>query len=222
MLLLYVFGDNVEDSMGHGRFLLFYLLVGIGSGLMFGVVEVMTTDTPAIVVGASGSIGGILAAYLMLHPRARVLVLIAFKFPIFAPSWIFIALYIAFDIVMAFSGDTGVAWWAHIGGFLSGLALVRAFKYKDVPLFAAAEHYPHTPFPELEGKGPDDQKPWWRRFSYDGAPKPRPPLSRAAAIRVFLLKVISYIILLFFIGAVSSSYLPSGTGLTIPVEFNFF
>ncbi len=212
MLLLFVFGDNVEDSMGHLRFLLFYLLVGIGGALLFGLAELLTNDTPSTVIGASGAIGGVLAAYLLLHPRARVLVLVLGKFPIFAPSWIFIGLYVAFDVVMAISGDQSIAWWAHIGGFLTGLSLVRLFKYPDVPLYAEARFYPRTPFPELETSDADGKQPLWRRLA-GGDYASRPPLTRAGAIKVFLLKTVSYLVLLLMLAIFADAF---WTGLPKP------
>jgi len=199
MLVLFIFGDNVEDSMGHLRFLIFYLLCGVGSAVLFTIVS----HDSRTLIGASGAISGILAGYLLLHPRARVLILAAFKFPVIAPSWIVIALYVLFDVIMAFAGghlgagNQNIGWWGHIGGFMAGIALVRAFKFRDVPLFAAAVHYPETPFPELERDG----KGKLRRLIpfMMGAPKARAPLSRRAAIIVVLLKALSYISLLIFL-----------------------
>lgn len=197
MLVLFVFGDNIEDSMGHLRFLLFYLLVGIGGALLYGLTELFTYGAPRSVIGASGAIGGVLAAYLVLHPRARVLVLVLGKFPLFAPSWIFIGIYVAFDVVMASygDGDGGVAWWAHIGGFLTGLVLVPAFKYPDVPLYGVALFYPRTPFPELETAAGD-------------ADAERPVLSRGGAIKVFFLKTISYLVLLLLLASFADAFWP--------------
>ena len=195
MLMLFIFGDNIEDSMGHLRYLLFYLLTGIFSALAFGLSEAVQAGPPIAVIGASGSIGGLLAAYLLLHPRARVLVLVAFRFPVFAPAGIFIAIYVALDFLMAFSGDHGIAWWAHIGGFLSGLLLVRPFKFRDVPLFAPATHYPEAPFPELEREA-DGRL---RRLLPFGKIGERKPLSRRAAIIVAMIKVVSYLSLLLYL-----------------------
>ncbi|MEM6903064.1 MAG: rhomboid family intramembrane serine protease [Pseudomonadota bacterium] len=213
LLMLYIFGDNIEDSMGHGKFLLFYLLTGAGSALLYGAVEGLAGAEPRTLIGASGSIAGVLAAYVMLHPRARVLVLVAFKFPVFAPSWMLIGIYVALDIVMAFSGGFGrpdaasVGWWAHIGGFVTGLALVPLFKRRKVPFFAPAVHYPETPFPELErdaggrirrllpflGK----QEVADQAYAKDRAK--RKPLAGWAAVLVVVLKVVSYISLLVYL-----------------------
>jgi len=161
-------------------FLLFYLLTGIISGLTFGMAEILAGGAPSTVIGASGAIGGLLAAYLLLHPRARVLVLVAMRFPVFAPSWIFIAIYVAIDVGMALVGE---------------LMLVRLFKYRAVPLFAPAEHYPETPFPELE-RAVDGRLRRLRTFGKQG---PRNPLSNKAAIIVAIIKVISYVSLLLYL-----------------------
>lgn len=136
MLYLWIFGDNVEDAMGHIRFLIFYLLTGIGAvALQVGV------DRNALVpmVGASGAIAGVLAAYLVLFPhgRVRVLVFLGFFVTVVAlPALIVIGFWI---LLQFFSGiatlgpetrqaEGGVAYFAHIGGFLAGLALVYLFR----------------------------------------------------------------------------------------------
>jgi membrane associated rhomboid family serine protease len=129
MLFLWIFGDNVEDFYGHGMYLFFYLFCGIGSGLAHSLVNLHST-LPA--VGASGAISGVMGAYLVLYPHARILTLVLF-FLIPIPA-VFILLY--WFLLQFFSGinslgmasSGGVAWWAHIGGFLLGAgitALVR-------------------------------------------------------------------------------------------------
>lgn len=145
MLVLWVFGDNVEDSMGHLRYLFFFILCGVAGGLMEGVFAM---DPEITVIGASGAIAGVMGAYLLLHPRARVLVLIAFRFPMLVPASLFVGLSIATDIVMALFGDgeAAIAWWAHIGGFAAGVALLPLLRYADVPLFQPAAAYPENAF----------------------------------------------------------------------------
>ena len=146
MLVLWVFGDNIEDSMGHARYALFFLLCGAAGGLGEALFSV-SQGIP--VIGASGAVSGVMGAYLLLHPRARVLVLIAFRFPILVPASLFVGLNIGTDIVMAlFPGDEDVlvAWWAHIGGFAAGLVLVTLLRYRDVDLFQPAHAYPERAF----------------------------------------------------------------------------
>ncbi len=136
MLFLHVFGDNVEDALGRLRFLLFYALCGVGA-----VVGQIVVDPNSMVpmIGASGAISGVLAGYMTLFPHARVVTLI----PIFifihfmeVPAWIFIALWFVLQLVAGYlslgvEGSGGVAWFAHIGGFLAGLVFVRVLYRKS-------------------------------------------------------------------------------------------
>ena len=133
MLFLWVFGDNIEDSMGHWKFLLFYLLCGAAAGL---VQAVMGPDLQTPTVGASGAVAGVLGAYVMLHPRVKVLVL-AFKwFPLYLPAYLVLLLWFGFQVFSVWFGGGGqVAWWAHIGGFIAGAVLVALFRDKSVQLF---------------------------------------------------------------------------------------
>jgi membrane associated rhomboid family serine protease len=132
MLFLHVFGDNVEDVLGRGRFLFFYLLCGLGA-----VVGQVLVDPTSMVpmIGASGAISGVLAGYVTLFPHARIVTLI----PIFifihfmeVPAGIFIVLWFVLQLVQGYlslgmiaEGAGGVAWFAHIGGFLAGLVFIR-------------------------------------------------------------------------------------------------
>ncbi len=126
MLFLWIFGDNLEDEMGHGGFLLFYILSGIAAAL----AQVMADPaSPIPMVGASGAIAGVMGGYLLLFPKARVDVLFIFViifriFPISA--WIVLGVWFALQLFSGVSipGDQGgVAYWAHAGGFLGGLIL---------------------------------------------------------------------------------------------------
>lgn len=121
---LFVFGDNIEDRMGHWGFLMFYLVGGIGAALAQGLSSGFTSDIPMI--GASGAISAVLGAYIMLYPRAVVLSLIGF-FPVPVPAIIYLGYWAIIQFVGNFSGQEGVAFWAHIGGFIAGLALVKFF-----------------------------------------------------------------------------------------------
>ena len=135
MLYLWVFGDNVEDAMGHGRFLVFYLLCGLVAALAQVAADPGST-VPT--VGASGAISGVLGAYLILYPRARVLVPVII-IPLYLPAFVLLIFWILFQVASAAAGGpigAGVAWWEHIGGFAAGALLVIPFRHKTVPLFA--------------------------------------------------------------------------------------
>jgi membrane associated rhomboid family serine protease len=134
MLFLHVFGDNVEDVLGRGRFLVFYLLCGLGAA----VGQILVDPNSMVpMIGASGAISGVLAGYMTLFPHARVVTLI----PIFifihfmeVPAGVFIVVWFALQLVLGYlslgmiaEGAGGVAWFAHIGGFLAGLVCIRAF-----------------------------------------------------------------------------------------------
>lgn len=133
MWILFIFGDNVEDVMGPVRFVLFYLLCGL---LALGAHFVFNHDSAAPVIGASGAIAGVMGAYLLLYPKAKVLTLIPiFIFPyvtelpavLFLGIWFFLQLLSGvFSHVAAEPG--GVAWWAHAGGFVAGMLLLPFFR----------------------------------------------------------------------------------------------
>lgn len=134
MLALYIFGDNVEDRMGGGRYLAFYLLCGLAAALTH---VFFNPDSPVPTIGASGAISGVLGAYLILYPTARVITLI----PIFflpwlveVPALVYLGVWFlsqllngALAIIMDAQGFGGVAWWAHAGGFVAGIVLVGLF-----------------------------------------------------------------------------------------------
>ncbi len=127
MLYLWIFANNVEEAMGHARFALFYLLTGVLAALAYAM-----TDTSSVtpLVGASGAISGILGAYLLLYPHARVLCV--FSFFVFwsfrLPAYVVIGVWFGWQALMLLTGGTGnVAWMAHIGGLLAGLLLTPLF-----------------------------------------------------------------------------------------------
>ena len=133
MLFLWVFGDNVEDAMGHVKFLAFYLLCGIVGGLAHAFM-LPTSRLPLI--GASGAVAGVIAAYLILHPRVRVWVL-AFRFiPLrITAAWV-LGVWVVTQLVMiAIAPSDQVAWWAHVGGMVAGGVLVLILRRPGVPLF---------------------------------------------------------------------------------------
>jgi len=135
MLFLWVFGNNVEDALGRGRFLAFYLLTGVGAAAAQTGAALLSGGRELLIpmVGASGAISGVLAAYLVMFPRARVLTLI----PIFIfirfvqlPASLFLGAWFVLQLLGAFLGDGGggVAFMAHVGGFVAGLLLVLAWR----------------------------------------------------------------------------------------------
>ncbi|MFA5898590.1 MAG: rhomboid family intramembrane serine protease [Hyphomicrobium sp.] len=133
MLFLWVFGDNVEDAMGHLRFLVFYLACGVFAAL-FHAFMVPDSDLPLI--GASGAVAGVIAAYLMLHPRVNVWVL-AFKvIPLRITAGLMLGIWVATQLIMVALPDLGpVAWWAHIGGLIAGAVLILFMRRPGLPLF---------------------------------------------------------------------------------------
>ena len=139
MAYLWVFGDNVEDSMGHLRFLVFYLLCGI---LASTAHVVANPDSVSPLIGASGAVAGVMGAYVMLHPKVKVLVLAFNRIPVFLPAYALLAGWLALQFYSAYTApEEAVAWWAHIGGFVAGALLIIGFKRADVPLFdAGTEH----------------------------------------------------------------------------------
>lgn len=136
MLFLWVFGDNIEDSMGHFRFLLFFLLCGVIAALIHGVVEPQSAYP---VIGASGAIAGIIGAYVLLHPKVKLLVLLFSRIPLYLPAYIIIGLWLVFQFVSIALGAESVAWWAHIGGFIAGMILIIPFRDKNIPLLDFGE-----------------------------------------------------------------------------------
>ena len=145
MLYLWIFGNNIEDAMGHGRFVVFYLLCGIAA-----VFAQALPDTSSVIpmIGASGAISGVLGAYLLLYPRARVLVLIPLGFFLHTmrlKAGLVLAIWFLIQIVSSLSsGDgPGVAWHAHIGGFVAGIILLPIFKRRDVRWFQSGQTHEH-------------------------------------------------------------------------------
>lgn len=133
MLFLWVFGDNVEDAMGHLRFLVFYLLCGMLAGLAHALVM---PGSQLPLIGASGAVAGVIAAYLMLHPRVRVWVLVFKVFPMQISAAIVLGLWALTQLVMVMLPQTDqVAWWAHVGGLAAGALLVIFMRRPGVPLF---------------------------------------------------------------------------------------
>ncbi len=142
MLYLWVFGNNVEDAMGHRRFIVFYLLCGLLAAL---TQALLNPDSEIPMIGASGAISGVLGAYLLLHPHARILVVIPVGILIYTP-WIAAYWVLGFWFVLQIinslvnAGEMGgVAYGAHLGGFVAGMLLIPLFKYRHVALFSPAQ-----------------------------------------------------------------------------------
>jgi membrane associated rhomboid family serine protease len=130
MWFLYIFGDNVEDRLGHFRYLAFYLLCGLASGISHLFLN-WTSQIPTI--GASGAIAGVMGAYFILYPRAKVLTLVPIFFFLHfieIPAFLFLGFWIFFQFLnAAFSTQAGgIAWWAHIGGFIFGIIFLKLFQ----------------------------------------------------------------------------------------------
>ncbi len=137
MLFLFIFGDNIEDAMGHISYLLFYLLCGFAAALAQVFLDVNSTIP---MIGASGAISGVMGAYILLFPHGKVRTIVLFGFIgqiILVPAWVMIGIWFALQLFSGFSAlgigsDVGgVAFWAHIGGFVAGAVLVWLFRDKD-------------------------------------------------------------------------------------------
>lgn len=133
MLFLWVFGDNIEDALGHFKYLVFYLACGIAGGLAHAV---MLPDSKLPLIGASGAVAGVIAAYLILHPRVLIWVLAFRIIPLkIAAVWV-LGVWVATQFAMILLNQPDqVAWWAHIGGMAAGVILVFIMRRPGVPLF---------------------------------------------------------------------------------------
>ena len=137
MLFLWIFGDNVEDRVGHIRYLIFYLLCGVIASLshVF-VTAALATDQATLLVpslGASGAISGVLGGYILLYPSRRVRVFVSYFWTPVVPAWVAIGIWFAFQLISGLgmlgggSQTGGVAYAAHVGGFIAGLVLIKFF-----------------------------------------------------------------------------------------------
>ena len=143
MLYLWIFGNNVEDAMGHGRYLLFYLASGVGAALAQGLVE---PHLAVPMVGASGAISGVLAGYVMGYPRARVTVIIPLGillYPVKISAFYVVGFWFLLQVLNASAittGEPNTAWFAHVGGFVAGIALTPLLS--QFPLFGRIRREP--------------------------------------------------------------------------------
>ena len=144
MLYLWIFGNNIEDVMGHVKFVIFY----VACGLIAAMSHAITDPTSAVpMVGASGAISGVLGAYLLLFPHAQVMVLIplgVFTRTMYVPAGFVLGFWFVLQLLSGGmslgQGGGGVAWFAHVGGFVAGMALIGVFKDPHVKFFAPARH----------------------------------------------------------------------------------
>jgi membrane associated rhomboid family serine protease len=128
MWFLWLFGNNVEDVMGHGRFLVFYLVCGLAAAAAQVLID---PDSAAPMIGASGAIGGIMGAYVVLYPRVRVhtIMWLVIIFRVTLPAWVMLGYWFLLQVVGAGTDPVGgVAVWAHIGGFIAGAVLIMVFR----------------------------------------------------------------------------------------------
>lgn len=138
MLYLAIFGNNIEEAMGHVRYLVFYLLCGVAAAL---TLAFMNPGSLVPMIGASGAISGVLAAYILLYPRARVTVIVPLGiifWPFTLSAFWVVGVWFLLQLASAAFTDPaqpGVAWWAHVGGFAAGMILTPLFKSRAVPLF---------------------------------------------------------------------------------------
>jgi membrane associated rhomboid family serine protease len=141
LIALWVFGDNIEDAMGHWRYLFFFLATGILAALSQGWFG----HPYAPMIGASGAISAVMGAYLLLHPKARILILAFNVVPILAPASIVVGIDLLLNAAMAWNAGVlttpqaaAIAWYAHVGGFITGILLVMVLRARQVPLFQPA------------------------------------------------------------------------------------
>jgi membrane associated rhomboid family serine protease len=135
MLFLYIFGDNIEDAMGHLPYLLFYLLCGFAAA----ATQILLSPNSTIpIIGASGAISGVMGAYIVLFPQGKVRTIVVFGVigVVLVPAWVMIGIWFALQLFSGFASlgaaDVGgVAFWAHVGGFIAGAILVWLFRDKD-------------------------------------------------------------------------------------------
>jgi membrane associated rhomboid family serine protease len=142
MWSLYIFGDNVEDRLGHLRYLAFYLFCGLGSGLAHLALN-LHSNLPTI--GASGAIAGVMGAYIILYPNSKILTLIPIIFiPLLVeiPAFVFLGFWFLLQVLNAGGQGGGIAWWSHIGGFILGILLLRLFL--KIPITGVTEKIRQT------------------------------------------------------------------------------
>jgi membrane associated rhomboid family serine protease len=204
-LALLVFGNNLEDALGHRRYALFYLVCGIAAAAAQGLLA-----NPFIpMIGASGSVAAVMGAYLLLHPRARILILAFNIAPVMAPASLVVGFTILTNVAMAYdisllhpgaqpAALARVAWWAHLGGFAAGISLLLLLKPRDVPLFQAPPPLPAKSMRWLGRVIPTLTWPGDRPVEEPGTAAPAPSWqdSTVGARLLFAAKATLYILLI--------------------------
>ena len=166
MLFLWVFGDNVEDALGHFKFIIFYLACCFAAA-WFHAFSFPASEGPLI--GASGAAAGVVSAYLMLHPRTKIWVLFLGRIPVKLPAYLLLTLWVGFQTLMFLSdSENEVSWAAHIGGIIAGIVLVVVLKRPTVPLFDRELVLPEAVELEKQAELPPEIQP---------AEKPKPKRS---------------------------------------------
>jgi membrane associated rhomboid family serine protease len=199
---LFVFGNNIEDALGHWRYLLFYLVCGALAALGHGWMEPASP-----LIGASGAVSAVMGGYLLLHPRARILILAFNIAPVMAPAAVVVGFNVVVNVAMAYDvtlltggqpdpRDMAIAWWAHIGGFACGLAFLPVLKLRTVPLL--------QPAPTTQGAGmrwlgrliPSLSWPGDRPFAEDTAAALEAAVHPGRAKLLVFAKAVFYILLI--------------------------
>ncbi len=141
MAFMWVFADNVEDGFGHAGFVLFYLVCGVAAALAH---VAMSASSQVPLIGASGAVAGVLAAYMLLFPQSRVLVLLFMRIPVRLTAFWILTGWFVFQVISALAatpGKGGVAWWAHVGGFMTGFVLTLILRPFLLRRLAAGERH---------------------------------------------------------------------------------
>ncbi|MEX2649800.1 MAG: rhomboid family intramembrane serine protease [Alphaproteobacteria bacterium] len=190
MLYLWIFGNNVEDRLGHGRFVALYLVAGVAATAAYIMLN-PSSDVPLI--GASGAISGVLGAYLLLYPFARIRMIVPpFLFRTFkVPAWLFLGFWFVFQSFAA-AGDAviaediptgGVAWSAHVAGFLTGIVLLLMLRPKGVMLFNRGGGGRRKASGSARTGAPTRPGPWGGAHSYAEASEPAAARSRVPTVQ---------------------------------------
>ncbi len=163
MIFVWVFGDNVEDALGHIKFALFYILCAFAAVWFHGL---LFADSDGPLIGASGAAAGLVTAYLMLHPKMQIWGIVFFRIPLRLPAYIALGGWAAYQVIMfAIDTDGQVSWASHVGGGLAGILLVVLLKRRAVPLFDKEIILPEAVELKPDTRLPEDVKlsPWGRR-----------------------------------------------------------
>jgi membrane associated rhomboid family serine protease len=208
LLALLVFGNNLEDALGHWRYLVFYLASGVSAAL----AQTVLGDHHTPMIGASGAISAVMGAYLLLHPRARILILAFNIAPIMAPASLVVGFTLLVNIAMAYdisllsrggansAALSHIAWWAHVGGFAAGLLLLWLLKPREVALFQPPPPLPARTMRWIGRLVPTLAWPGERPIEepgFDGAAALRWQDRPVGAKLLFIAKALLYVLLIF-------------------------